>query len=167
MPGYQDPVVWLDTFYAAYKDANEGRSPRIDYLAFHWYDYGLARQLDRLAKYGKPFWVTEVANWHGGADGAQINSSERQQRQMAEMVAVCESRADVLRYAWFTGRRKDDAHATSLLSEAGQLTALGELYLNLPYNGSQGQPSGQPARQSGGPADDKRTPATASRQQGL
>ncbi|MFL6681609.1 MAG: glycosyl hydrolase, partial [Burkholderiaceae bacterium] len=48
MPGYSDPVVWLDAFIAAYQAANGGRSPRIDYLAFHWYDYGLAGQLDRL-----------------------------------------------------------------------------------------------------------------------
>jgi hypothetical protein len=25
-----------------------GRDPQIDYLAFHWYDYGLSNQLDRL-----------------------------------------------------------------------------------------------------------------------
>jgi hypothetical protein len=64
MPDYSDPVVWLDAFIAAYQAANGGRSPQIDYLAFHWYDYGLSDQLDRLAKYGKQVWVTELANWH-------------------------------------------------------------------------------------------------------
>ena len=48
MAGYGDPVVWMDAFYAAYRAANGGRDPRIDYLGFHWYDYGLAGQLDRL-----------------------------------------------------------------------------------------------------------------------
>jgi len=133
MTGYADPVVWMDAFYAAYAAANQGREPRIDYLAFHWYDYGLGGQLDRLAKYGKSFWVTEFANWHSQNDGAQIDSPARQAAQMREMVATCESRSDVFRYAWFTGRWNNDVHFTSLLNGSGQLTPLGELYLTLPY----------------------------------
>ena len=109
LSGYSDPVVWLDAFYAAYRGANGNRDPRIDYLAFHWYDYGLAGQLDRLKKYGKPFWVTEFANWHNGDGAAQIDTAAKQAAQMAEMVAVCESRPDVFRYAWFTGERLTDA----------------------------------------------------------
>ena len=35
MPGYEDPVDWLDAFYTAYGN----RAPQSDYLAFHWYDY--------------------------------------------------------------------------------------------------------------------------------
>jgi Glycosyl hydrolase catalytic core len=133
MAGYGDPVLWLDAFYAAYKAANAGRDPQIDYLAFHWYDYGLAGQLDRLAKYGKPFWVTEMANWHSQADGAQIDTLAKQKTQMSEMVALCESRADVFRYAWFTGRWSPDPHFTSLLGASGELTALGQHYLSLPF----------------------------------
>jgi len=138
MPGYSDPVVWMDAFIAAYQAANGGRSPRIDYLAFHWYDYGLASQLDRLVKYGKPFWVTEMANWHQGDGAAQIDSSAKQQAQMADMVHTCETRADVFRYAWFTGRMNSgDPHFTSLFAaEPGQLTDLGKLYLTLPFGGS-------------------------------
>ncbi|MBC7573186.1 MAG: hypothetical protein H7244_02500 [Herminiimonas sp.] len=133
MPGYADPVVWLDAFYAAYRNANGARDPQIDYLAFHWYDYGLAGQLDRLSKYGKKFWVTEFANWHSQNDGAQIDTAAKQAQQMTDMVNLCESRADVFRYAWFTGRWNNDTHATSLLAASGQLTALGKLYVNLPF----------------------------------
>jgi hypothetical protein len=134
LPGFADPVVWLDAFYAAYRSANAGRDPRIDYLAFHWYDYGLSGQLDRLSKYGKPFWVTEFANWHSGNDGAQIDSVAKQKEQMTEMVAVCESRDDVFRYAWFTGRWADEANRhTSLLGGAGELTELGRHYLAQRY----------------------------------
>lgn len=32
MPGFADPVVWLDAFYAAYRAANGNRDPRIDCL---------------------------------------------------------------------------------------------------------------------------------------
>jgi len=134
MTGYSDPVVWLDAFYAAYRAANSNRDPQIDVLAFHWYDYGLDAQLTALAKYGKPFWVTEFANWHAQTDGAQIDTLAKQEAQMTEMVAVCESRADVLRYAWFSGRVSNDVHYSSLLgASAGQLSALGSLYLTLPY----------------------------------
>lgn len=133
MTGYADPVLWLDAFYAAYRSANGGRDPQIDYLAFHWYDYGLKDQLDRLTKYGKPFWVTEMANWHTGDGTAQIDSVAKQKAQMADMVKLCEERADVFRYAWFTGRWTNDTHFTSLLGANGQLTELGQYYLSLPY----------------------------------
>jgi len=50
------------------------------------------------------------------------------------MVRICETRADVFRYAWFTGRWASDAHFTSLLGAgAGELTDLGRLYLSLPF----------------------------------
>ncbi|MFJ4142641.1 glycoside hydrolase family protein [Pseudomonas sp. NPDC089734] len=133
LSGYGDPVAWLDAFYAAYRAQNQNRDPQIDYLAFHWYDYGLSGMLDRLAKYGKPFWVTEFANWHSVEDGVQIDSLEKQKQQMAEMVAICESRADVFRYAWFTGRMSDDPHFSSLLGDEGKLTELGQYYLSLPF----------------------------------
>ena len=135
LAGYEDPVVWMDAFLAAYRGANGGREPQIDCLAFHWYDYGLAGQLDRLAKYGKPFWVTEFANWHSQNDGAQIDSVAKQKAQMTEMVGVCEQRADVRRYAWFTGRWANDVHHTSLLDAVGELTELGQHYLGLPFAG--------------------------------
>ncbi|WNG36809.1 hypothetical protein F0U61_26390 [Archangium violaceum] len=133
-PGYSDPVVWLDAFYTAYRSANGNRDPRIDYLAFHWYDYGLAGQLDRLKKYGKQFWVTEFANCHSQQDGAQIDSVAKQKAQMKEMVAVCENREDVFRYAWFTGRWQNDPCFASLLGAPGALTELGAHYLSLPVH---------------------------------
>jgi hypothetical protein len=134
MAGYADPVVWMDAFIAAYQAANGGRSPQIDYLAFHWYDYGLGAQLDRLVKYGKPFWVTEMANWHNGDGSAAIDTVAKQEAQMIDMVKTCEDRSDVFRYAWFTGRWNSDAHFTSLLATgSGDLTDLGRLYLAQPF----------------------------------
>lgn len=134
MPGFADPVVWLDAFYAAYRAAHAGRDPQVDHLGFHWYDYGLAAQLDRLAKYGKPVWVTEFANWHNGDGSAQVDSVAKQKAQMSDMVATCETRADVFRYAWFTGRWNPDPHFTSLLAAPGVLTELGQFYLSLPFS---------------------------------
>lgn len=130
MIDYWDPVVWLDAFYDAYKSANGGRPPKVDYLAFHWYDYGLAAQLDRLQKYGKKIWITEMANWN-----PQINSYQKQAAQMVEMVNICETRSDVFRYAWFIGRGSlPDSKYTYLFNpDPGQLNDLGKLYLSLPY----------------------------------
>lgn len=129
MNNYSDPVVWLDAFYSAYQNS-QGREPRIDYLAFHWYDYGLTQQLDRLQKYGKQIWITEMANWN-----ANIDSYSKQIVQMTEMVAICESRDDVFRYAWFIGRGGlPDNHYTYLFNlDPGDLNNLGYTYINLPY----------------------------------
>ncbi len=132
MPNYSDPVVWMDAFYAAYEAANNNRQPRIDYLGFHWYDYGLDSQLNRLDKYNKPIWLTEFANWHSQNDGAQITTAAEQETQMTAMVAASEQRSDVFRYAWFTGRVSPDPHYSSLLAGSGQLTELGQHYLSLP-----------------------------------
>ena len=130
LSGYSDPVTWLDAFYDAYRLVNGGRDPRIDYLAFHWYDYGLEAQLDRLEKYGKQIWITEMANWN-----PNIRSYADQADQMREMVALCESRDDVFRYAWFIGRGDlPDNHYTYLFNPTpGELSDLGQLYISLPY----------------------------------
>ncbi len=129
LPGYEDPLVWMDTFMESFR-AMAGRDPRLDHLAFHWYDYGLASQLDRLQKYGRPIWVTEMANWN-----PQIDSYHAQAFQMQEMVTICEQREDVFRYAWFIGRGPlPDEHFTYLFGpDAGTLTDLGELYISLPF----------------------------------
>lgn len=130
MTNYSDPITWLDAFYAAYKSANGGRVPRIEYLAFHWYDYGFAAQLDRLQKYGKQIWIAEMANWN-----PQINSYQKQAAQMVEMVNICETRSDVFRYAWFIGLGiLQDSKFTYLFnSGSGELNELGKLYISLPF----------------------------------
>ena len=110
-----------------------GRQPSIDHLGFHWYDYGIADQLNRLDKYDKPIWLTEFANWHSQNDGVQVTTLAEQDAQMTSMVATLERRSDVFRYVWFTGRVSPDPHYSSLLGATGQLTGLGQLYLSLPH----------------------------------
>lgn len=132
-PTYGNPETWMDAFYKAYEAANGGRQPRIDFIGFHWYDYGLDAQLTSLAKYNKPIWVTEFANWHSQNDGAQITTLAEQEAQMTSMVDDLESRGDVFRYSWFTGRVNPDPHFDSLLAGTGVLTALGQQYITMPY----------------------------------
>ncbi len=129
MNDYRDPVVWLDAFYQSFRSV-AGRDPIIDYLAFHWYDYGLEKQLDRLQKYGRQIWVTEMANWN-----PQIDTYHEQIEQMLEMVAICENRPDVVRYAWFYGRGDfPDENFTYIFNQSfGELSPLGETYVDLPY----------------------------------
>ena len=86
-------------------------------------------QLNRLQKYGKKIWVTEMANWN-----AQINSVSKQAEQMKLMVATCENRDDVFRYAWFIGRGFEDKHSNLFNPSPGELNELGKLYLSLPYS---------------------------------
>lgn len=97
---------------------------------YNWYFETGAPAGYRLQKYGKQIWITEMANWN-----AQIDSYEKQAEQMQQMVALCESRSDVFRYAWFIGRGNlPDNHFTYLFNPTpGELNALGELYLSLPY----------------------------------
>jgi hypothetical protein len=128
LDGYSDPIVWMDAFYEEYRKANNNRDPQIDYLAFHWYDYGLESQLNRLEKYGKEIWITEMANWN-----SNINSYEKQAEQMKEMVALCERREDVFRYAWFIGRGAENRFTNLFDSQPGKLNSLGELYISLPF----------------------------------
>ena len=127
MDGYEDPVIWMDAFLETFQH-NYGRLPRLDHLAFHWYDYGLSAQLDRLSKYGLPIWVTEMANWN-----ANIQTEAEMIQEMTTMVAVCESREDVFRYAWFIGRGHWNRPTYLFAEEPGVLTALGQAYLELPY----------------------------------
>ena len=132
-PNYGNPETWMDAFYKAYEGANGGRQPRIDFLGFHWYDYGLDAQLTSLAKYNKPIWVTEFANWHSQNDGAQIDTLAKRETQMTSMVTDLEGRGDVYRYSWFTGRVSPDPHFDSLLAGTGVLTALGQQYITMPF----------------------------------
>jgi len=71
-----------------------------------------------------------MANWN-----VQINSYSKQVEQMQQMVALCESRKDVFRYAWFVGRGAypDNKFTYLFEPEPGELTLLGQLYLILPY----------------------------------
>lgn len=133
-PNYSNPVNWMTAFYSAYASANNGRKPRIDYLGYHWYDYGLDGQLTTMSQFNKPFWVTEFANWHSQNDGAQITTLAQQESQMTSMVSDLEGRGDVFRYAWFTGRVSPDPHFSSLLAGTGVLTGLGQEYVTLPFS---------------------------------
>ncbi|MBB5192235.1 hypothetical protein HNQ50_002976 [Silvimonas terrae] len=129
---YNDPVYWLDSFIADYY-ALYHRNPQMDFLAFHWYDYGLDAALDRMDKYGKQIWVTEFDNVHSGNDGLQIDTEAKAMAQQAAMVQTLETRSDVFRYAWYTDRAYGNPFFINLMAGPGQLTHMGTQYVSLPW----------------------------------
>jgi hypothetical protein len=52
---------------------------------------------------------------------------------MQQMVALCERRDDVFRYAWFIGRGAGNKYSNLFNPDPGELNDLGRLYINLPY----------------------------------
>jgi hypothetical protein len=91
------------------------------------YGAALGSYLDRFKKFGKPVWLTEFAC---GDDASRTRTG--QVAYIDEAVPLLEGRADVFRYAWFTGRRNDTTWPVDLLGADGALTPLGEEYVGLP-----------------------------------
>ncbi|WP_421873066.1 glycosyl hydrolase [Marinoscillum sp.] len=119
---YSDPVEYLDAFFDECVDC------RVDYIAVHWYGCGgLEWYLDLFKKYDRPLWVTEIACW----DQENI-SLDQQKRFLIDAVELMENDPNVFRYAWFTGR--GNGPHISILGSTGQLTELGELYVNMPVH---------------------------------
>ncbi len=117
---YYDPFEYLDDFFAACVDC------KVDYISVHWYGCGgLDSYLAGFEKYGKPLWVTEIACW----DNPNISLTQ-QKSYLINVVDQMESNPLVFRYAWFTGRGSGPNIA--LLGADGELTELGEIYVNLP-----------------------------------
>jgi len=123
-----DPVEWLDAFFA------ECPGCQVDYIAIHWYDYGLGGYINRFKKYNKPIWVTELALWHH-----QNHTVAEQKKYMAQAVQLMEKDDTVFRYAWFTGR-SGGPNINLFESEAGELSPLGKYYLSLPASGDENFP---------------------------
>ena len=122
-----DPFVWFDQFFAACPGC------KVDYLAVHWYactKEALSSYLDKMKKYGKPIWLTEFSC----LDNPSLKSDPaKQAAYMSDALALVEADPMVARYAWFTGRWKDEP-AIDLLGASGQLTALGDLYTKAAYS---------------------------------
>lgn len=98
LPGYSDPIKWLDEFFAC-----EGVSLNdIEAIALHCYmgSAGAMKSfIDRFDKYGKPIWMTEFCGWE-----APVTSEQTQLEYMSETVLMLESDPRVERYAWFIAR---------------------------------------------------------------
>ena len=126
-----DPFHYLDAFFAACSGC------RVDAVAIHIY-VGCSPTGDNKAQYlinhvetykkrfSQPLWLTEFA-----CDSAK-NDAE-QQAFLEDAVAYLEGEPRIERYAWFSGRATNVPHV-DLLGASGELTALGEAYVNAPKN---------------------------------
>jgi hypothetical protein len=118
-----DPISYLDAFFAACPDC------RVDYIAVHnymCYAGPLADYIARFKKYKKKIWLTEFACW----DQSTI-TLDMQKSLVIGAIDYLENDTNVFRYSWFTGDRYGkwpylDIYGT----QPGQLTELGQLYLN-------------------------------------
>lgn len=122
---YQDPVVYLDAFFADCKNC------KVDFIAVHWYACDVSAlqwYINKFKKYNKPIWLTEFSC--GDKPANQITLALQENYMMAA-VNYLENEPAVARYAWFSGRDSEVPNS-SLLGNDGQLTALGQLYVSLP-----------------------------------
>lgn len=119
------PNDWMDAFIAAYKAANGGREPRMDYVALHCYmnDHNaMLGFVENFAKrYGKKVWLTEFCAWEGTVSEASQKSS------MIQKVQDLEKSDYVYRYAWFKAKGSNSAPFYRLLSGTN-LTDMGYAY---------------------------------------
>ena len=120
---FTNPVQYLDSFFTACKNC------QVDYIAVHWYacDGGsLTSYLSSFKKYNKPIWLTEFSCSENGAATLQT-----QENYLFQAVDILENDPDVFRYSWFTGRSSSDNNSL-FTSTSGQLSALGNIYVNMP-----------------------------------
>jgi Glycosyl hydrolase catalytic core len=119
IPGREDGPEFMEAFFNACPDC------RIDAIAVHTYTCEVEWVRDHIEpyrKFGLPIWVTEFACIDG--------DKERVKRFMRETVDFFEKDPLIERYAWFMSRAGD----VSLLNGSGQLTELGQIYVDQPYN---------------------------------
>lgn len=127
---YTNPFTWLDDFFT------DCVGCRVDYIALHWYGGGnsMSSYIDDARKYGKPIWVTEYANWETGV------TAQGQKSYLAGTTNFLERDPDIFRYSWFIGRGSgaNTFPYIDLYGASGVMTALGQLYLDIPvYDSTQ------------------------------
>jgi hypothetical protein len=77
-------------------------------------------------EYGRPVWVTEFADWHAKDAEAELD-------YLIQSVDFFERTPYVEGYAWFKERVGGNPKL-SLLGKSGELTPLGEAYVNMPVH---------------------------------
>jgi len=138
LPGYGDPITWLDEFFTKVPLSD------IDAIAIHCYmnwPGALEWYVGRFAKYGKPIWLTEFCAWEYQeplTTNAQVGYLF-QRNTMIEKLEFLELNPQVEKYAWFIPRTNNDGEFPymQLLKKVqgnvlpGTLTELGQIYVHM------------------------------------
>jgi hypothetical protein len=123
-----DPFKYLDDFFAACQGC------RVDAVAIHLYvgcnpdgedhaEWLINHVKTYEDRFSQPLWLTEFA-----CDSAA--NEEQQIAFMEDAVEFLEGNPRIARYAWFAGRADNVPHV-DLLGSDGELTALGQRYVEL------------------------------------
>eukprot|EP00752_Nemacystus_decipiens_P008859 g7905.t1 len=139
--GGQDPIAWLDQFFAACGDVAERDFCGITYLAVHSYTCEvryLNKHIHMYTKYGLPIWLTEFAC---GFEALELNA-EGQANFLKDAGTYLEMNPHIFRYAWFTVISADDDgldNSINLLdAETKELTEAGKATTPAPVEGNAG-----------------------------
>ena len=135
LSGYDDPNKWLDEFFKLVPISD------IDGIAIHTYmnDPGAVTwYVGLFAKYKKPIWVTEFCGWEYNPPLTSVGYTY-QRDAMVQKIEALELNPQVVKYAWFIPRYKNDGDFPymQLLKNvqgtvpAGTLTELGQIYVNM------------------------------------
>ena len=126
-----DPFAYLDDFFGACSGC------RVDAVAIHIYvgcsptgnnkaEWLINHVETYKSRFSQPLWLTEFA-----CDDAA--NEDQQLAFLEDAVAYLEGEPRIERYAWFAGRA-DNMRNVDLLGADGQLTPLGEAYVNSPQD---------------------------------
>lgn len=127
LPGYSDPIKWLDEFFAQPNVSLED----IDAIAIHCYmssPSAVQGFIEKFEKYNKPIWMTEFCAWD-----PVPGSVTTQMDYMCAVLNYLEANPKVERYAWFiprSGNKVDSPPYMQLLTHdyPADLTDLGKMY---------------------------------------
>jgi len=127
LPGYSDPIKWLDEFFAQPNVSIDD----IDAIAVHCYmssPSAVKDFIERFEKYNKPIWMTEFCAWDPAPSGYPT-----QMDYMCSVLNYMESSPSVERYAWFMPRMSGKVESVpynQLLTHdfPADLTDLGKMY---------------------------------------
>ena len=126
LPGYSDPIKWLDEFFAQPNVSIDD----IDAIAIHCYmssPSAVKGFVERFEKYNKPIWMTEFCAWDPAPSGYPT-----QMDYMCSVLNYMESAPSIQRYAWFmprmSGKVESVPYNQLLTHDYPALTDLGKMY---------------------------------------
>jgi hypothetical protein len=123
-PAVSSSLSWMQEFMA------DCTGCQVDYIAVHFYGctldtagqwIGLTEYLEQFYPFNRPLWLTEFS-----CDANQTAAQQTAYMQVA--IPYLEGNDHVFRYSWFSASQIPNG----MLSRAGSLTALGQLYVSLP-----------------------------------